>query len=146
MASDGYAKNNAIKKIEIMAKFITTIMLAFLGFLAGELVGFHAGYSRREEMARIENLPQEDLHQEMLEKNTVVLCKFFPQLEKVRHSRVGDTIFSDSMGDIYLVRVDIIDGQKSYTIADNHGNTWYLFQDGELFFLSKRREERKNKA
>lgn len=124
-----------------MAKLLTNLMLAFLVFLAGEIVGFHAGYSRCEEMARIENLPQEDLHQEILEKNTVVLNKFFPQLEKVRRARVGDTIFSDRMGDIYLVRVDIIDGHKSYTLGDNHGNTWYLFQDGELFFLSKRREE-----
>ena len=124
-----------------MARFITTIVLAFLAFLAGELVGFRAGYSRREEMARIEYLSQEDLHQEMLEKDIIVLNKFFPQLEKVRHARVGDTIFSDRMGDIYLVRVDIIDGHKSYTLGDNHGNTWYLFQDGELFFLSNQREE-----
>jgi hypothetical protein len=134
-------KNNAIKKIKTMAKLITNLMLAFLVFLAGEMVGFRNGYLRREEMAQIEHLSQEDLHQEMLEKNTIVLNKFFPQLEKVRHARVGDTIFSDRMGDIYLARIDIIYGHKSYTLEDNHANIWYLFKDGELFFLSKRREE-----
>lgn len=110
--------------------------------LTGMLMGFNAMESRYNEMARIEQLPLEELyHHEMTTGKTIALKKFFPQFEMVRHTRTGNLIFTSGADSLYYIRKDVINGYLSYTLEDNHNNRWYLFQDGEMFFLSKRQEE-----
>ena len=127
-----------------MAKKLLNLFVALLVLLAGEVVGFKTTESRYKEMARIESLSQEDFHQEMLEKDIIVLKNFPPQLESVRYTRAGSLILSDRMGDIYLVHVDIIDHSKSYTLGDQN-HTWYLSQKGDTFLLYKKGEKSKRK-
>ena len=126
-----------------MLNIFKQFLIAALMVLTGVLIGFNATESYYKEMARIEKLSLEDLYQqEMITGKTVVLKKFFPQLEMVRHTRAGTLIFDNGVDSLYLIRVDIIDGEKNYTLEDNHNNTWYLFPEGDSYFLSKKDEKK----
>lgn len=125
-----------------MARFISIIVAAFLIFLGGEMVGYKAGCSHYEEMVQTHQLSQEDFYQQkMLVENTIVLIYFPPQLEKVRYARVGDVILTSGEDTLYFTHRCVINGYLSYTMENNHGTVWDLYQDGEMFFLSKRQEE-----
>ena len=128
-----------------MFNILKKITIAMLIFLTGELVGFNAMESYNREMARTEELPLEDLYQEkMVKEKTIVLKRFFPQLQKVRHAKPGDVIFTNGIDSLYFVRKDVIDNYLSYTLKDNHNNVWYLHQEGDKFILSQK-GKRKNK-
>ena len=105
------------------------------------MVGFQDGYSYYEEMVQTEQLSPEDFYQQkMVAEKSVVLIKFPPQLEKLRHARAGDVVFTNGVDTIYLTHRCVIDGHLSYRMENNHGDTWDLFPKGDKFILYKLQE------
>ena len=128
-----------------MFNFFKNIVVAMLIFLAGELVGFNRTESYHREMAQTAQLSLEDLYQEkMVKQDLVVLDRFPPQLQEMRHARAGTLIFSNGVDSLYFVRADVIDGEKTYTLEDGH-DKWYAFPGDERFYISKRRDKNKRK-